>query len=98
MRLLWLNDAIDDLWEIRDYIAEENPAAADRVAMRLRSRLAILETHPYIGRLGRVTNTREFVFTGLPYIGIYQIDDKRQTVEILHIIHTSQLYTPDTEE
>ncbi len=98
MRLIWLDDAIGDLLDIHDYIAEENPAAAGRVAAGLQSRLTALETHPHIGRTGRVANTREFVFSSMPYIGVYQIDDERQTVEILHIIHTSRKYPPEPEK
>jgi toxin ParE1/3/4 len=95
MRLIWLDDAIGDLIAIRDYIAIESPASAAKIASQIQSRVMVLETHPHIGRAGRVAHTREFVFSGLPYIGVYRIDDERQTVEILYIIHTSKKYPPD---
>ena len=34
-RLIWSSDALDDLRAVRSYIAENNPAAASRVAAAL---------------------------------------------------------------
>ncbi len=94
MRLVWDDQALRDLVEIRRYIAERNPQAAERVAQRLRAALAYLPDRPRMGRTGRVPGTREFVFTDLPYIGVYRIDEGRDTLEILRIVHTARFYPP----
>jgi toxin ParE1/3/4 len=45
-----------------------------------------------MGRIGRSPETREFVFSDVPYIAIYRIDDERTSVEILRIMHTARRY------
>jgi toxin ParE1/3/4 len=95
VRLIWGEQARTDLMAIRRYIGRDDPAAAERVARQIRTRVLNLPGYPDIGRIGRAPNTREFVITGLPYIGIYRLDDKRETIEILRIVHSAQLYPPE---
>ena len=92
MLLIWHYNAVEDLAGIRDYIANDNPTAATRVAARIRTGLLTLTDYPRMGRPGRVPETREFVFADIPYIAVYHIDEDRRTLEILHIIHTAQFY------
>ena len=70
------------------YIANENPSAASRVAVTVEERLLLLTAHPDIGRKGLVPGTREFVFTGLPYLAVYLVTGKR--IEILRFFHAAQ--------
>lgn len=95
MRQIWHDNALEDLAEIRDYISSDNPGAASRVAARIRNGLLILKDHPLMGRSGRVPETREFIFADIPYIAVYRVDGDRQTLEILHVIHTARLYPPE---
>jgi addiction module RelE/StbE family toxin len=97
MRVVWTDDALDDLESIRSYIEEDSPAAAMRVLRRLRDALQRLADNPRMGRTGRVLETRELVFSNLPYIGVYRILEDADRIEILDIIHTSQDYPPATE-
>jgi toxin ParE1/3/4 len=94
MRVIWNDDALDDLEAIRDYIENSNPAAAERVFNRLLAGLQQLAFTPGIGRAGRVPETREFVFSDVPYIGIYRIETDPDRIEILNVLHTARDYPP----
>ena len=74
MRLNYTPEAIADLDNIHSYIAEDDSNAADRVIARILQSLTILETHPLVGRTGRIKDTREWSISGLPYIGVYIIN------------------------
>jgi toxin ParE1/3/4 len=87
-QLRWTTRALRRLEAIGDYIAKDSPAAADRVTDRLRTATQILVAHPAIGRVGRITGTRELIIADLPYIIPYMVTETG--VEILSIIHTSQ--------
>ena len=49
MRVRWTTDAADDLERICDYIAEDRPESARRVAQSVIERIGTLETFPNIG-------------------------------------------------
>lgn len=85
MILKWLEDAIHDLQALREYIAQDNPIAANRVAKRILNAVKVLSEQPGIGRHGRIPNTRELVVSGTPYIIPYQVKNNR--IEILRVFH-----------
>jgi toxin ParE1/3/4 len=87
MKIRWLEDSIKDLTALRQYIAQENPAAASRVAKRIIQSVNLLLDQPGIGRAGRVPNSRELVVTGTPFLVLYRI--KNNTIEILRILHSA---------
>ncbi|MBN9533845.1 MAG: type II toxin-antitoxin system RelE/ParE family toxin [Alphaproteobacteria bacterium] len=95
MRLTLNEEAGNDLETIREYIARDSPAAAGRVAAMLLSGLSLLANHPHLGRPGRVAGTREFVFSNLPYIGVYRVHENIGLIEVLRIVHTARYYPPD---
>jgi len=86
MRVVWTESAISDLISIREYIERDNPEAAERVALSILNSVEMLEANPKVGRLGRVTGTRELVIAKYPYIIPYRIRD--QQAELLRVIHT----------
>lgn len=88
MRIAWSRRAAAHLVAIRDYIEEDNPEAAERVARRIRDAVGRLAHQPLIGRPGRVRGTRELVITGTPYIAPYRI--KRGVVEMIAVFHGRQ--------
>ena len=67
MQLRWTEPATQDLDRIEEYISEENsPLIAIDVVLRVIETVeTVLSTHPRAGRIGRVTDTREFVVEGL---------------------------------
>jgi len=95
MRLEWSQQALAEIHEIWRYIAEHNPAAAERVRDRIVTALERLARRPLIGRIGRIPDTREFVFTDIPYVGIYDVDVKAQQITIMRVVHTARLYPPE---
>lgn len=87
MMIKWLEDAIYDLQALRQYIALNSPASADRVAHRIISVVGLLSAQANIGRRGRVPNTRELVISGTPYIIPYRV--KNSTIEVLRVFHSA---------
>jgi toxin ParE1/3/4 len=85
MRLIWTRRATLDLAEIRTYIARENPAAASRVAGRIRQAVAHLTDHPNLGRPGREPGTRELVIARTRYIVAYTLQE--EAVTVLAVVH-----------
>ena len=93
MKLVWLDAAESDIEEIFDYIVADNPEAALRVFETVRYSVSQLAVHPNLGRVGRVSRTRELVIRSLPYIVVYYLTDDE--VRILGVLHTSQRW-PDS--
>jgi toxin ParE1/3/4 len=51
MTILWSPEAIDDLTSLRAYIAEDNPAAARRIALHIIHNIEqLLPNNPQMGR------------------------------------------------
>ena len=67
MRIFWEEeDAEEDLGGIFDHILADNPEAALRVVDTIRQTVQMLIEYPYLGRSGRVADTRELVIPGTP--------------------------------
>jgi len=88
VRVRWVRSAVLDLRHVRDYIAADNPDAAERMGARIQSAVAMLARFPQLGRAGRAAGTRELVVAGTPYIAVYSVTTKR--VHILAIIHSAR--------
>lgn len=87
MQIRWLEEAILDLQRLHDYIQQDKPHAATKVAKHIYKAIDLLETQPYIGRAGRVPHTRELIVVGTPYIIPYRV--KREKIEILRVLHAA---------
>ena len=74
-----------DLVDIKSYIAQENPPAADRAITRILQSLEYLEDFPRLGRVGLLPDTRELSIIGLPYRAVYRIEG--DTVLVATIVH-----------
>ncbi|MGA7381797.1 MAG: type II toxin-antitoxin system RelE/ParE family toxin [Terriglobales bacterium] len=88
MRLRWTTPAAEDLYRIVQHIQEDHPSAAADVAKTIYDGCGTLRVFPRRGRAGRIPGTRELIFSGLPYIVVYEI--KEQSVEVLRIYHGAQ--------
>jgi toxin ParE1/3/4 len=89
MTPLWSPEAVDDLAAIRDFIAEDNPAAARETVLRILDLVeTVLTANPEIGRAGRVPGTRELVATGTPFVVPYRIVGT--TIQILRVYHAAR--------
>lgn len=91
MIINWLEDAVADLQIIREYIAENNPRAANNVAKRIINAVNLLSTQPGIGRQGRVPHTRELIISGTPFIVPYIVENN--TVTLLRVLHSTMQWS-----
>ncbi len=93
MKLRWTRLALQDLRHLHEYIAEDNPSAANRMVTRIQDATQRLKIHPQMGRPGRVQGTRELVIAGSPYIVVYILGDSE--IQIVAVIHSAMRW-PDT--
>jgi toxin ParE1/3/4 len=92
MQIVWTRKALRHLAAVQDYIEQDKPDAARRVAAAIRKAVTLLSEHPHIGRPGRKTGTRELV-SGTPYIVPYRV--RADSLTILAVLHGAQR-PPDT--
>ena len=84
----WTVPALHDLVAAGDSIAQENPEAAQRMASRVQEAVEHLREHPNLGRPGRLSDTKELVVSGTPFIAVYWI--KQGGIQILRLLHHAQ--------
>ncbi len=65
---------------IRDWIAEDDRAAADRVVSRIAQTAMMFGPFPLLGHAGQVKGTREFSVVGLPYVIVYAIASEAKSM------------------
>jgi addiction module RelE/StbE family toxin len=87
LRLEWKELARDDLNQIIEHIADDNPDAAATLADDIEAKAARLPEHPELYRAGRKKGTREMVVHP-NYIVIYRVQET--VVEILRVKHAAQ--------
>ena len=88
MKILWSPEAATDFAGIVDYIRQQNPSAADRVARAIFESVTSLESFADRGRTGRVKGSRELILPSLPFVVVYRVE--RHVVEIVRVLHGSQ--------
>lgn len=88
MKAVWTRWALRDLESLHAFISEDDPVAALRVVRRIQEAASVIGSHPEIGRLGRVPDTREFVIPNTPYIIVYRLS--RPSLEVVAVIHGAQ--------
>ncbi|MEC4592963.1 MULTISPECIES: type II toxin-antitoxin system RelE/ParE family toxin [Nitrospirillum] len=87
VKLIWTRSATVNRKQIREYIAQENLAAALTLDDLFSKRAILLAKHHGAGRPGRVAGTRELVIHP-NYIMIYQVAG--DTVRILRLLHAAR--------
>jgi toxin ParE1/3/4 len=95
MRLVWREDALDDLDRIVLYIGRHNLDAGFRMQALIEASAERLAEHPYMFRTGRLPGTREAVVHP-NYILVYRVG--ADTVEIVNVLHTRRQYPPASPE
>jgi len=88
----WSQSALDDLDNIKKYIAEENPHEAIHVLDEIESASSVLGAFPFSGKTGRVKGTRELVTKKVHYTIIYETSGHNAMV--LRIVRQSQQWPP----
>jgi addiction module RelE/StbE family toxin len=93
MQLRWSPAAAEDLFRIIEYIRQENPAAAQRIAKAIYDSAGSLKSFPTKGRTGRVEGTRELPLPPLPFVVVYRV--LKDLVEIANVVHGAQKWPPE---
>lgn len=93
-RVVWARPALEDVQEIRTYIARDSPRYARRVAERLFATVDRLHRHPLSGRvvpeLGQPT-VREVIEP--PYRIVYRV--RAETLEVVAVVHSARQFPAD---
>ena len=84
----WTRRAHRHLQAVWEYVAADNPTTAEELVQQIWDSIAILATHPLLGRVGRIEGSRELVVPGTPYIVGYDL--RNDSVRILAIVHSSR--------
>jgi toxin ParE1/3/4 len=88
VRLVFAEPAARDLDDIIDYIAFDDPRAAEKVYRAVVTAATRLGDFPNIGHAGRVPGTRELSVTSLPYIIVYEVGG--EAITVLAIFHAAR--------
>ena len=91
MKLVWTRLAAADRREIREYIAQDNPAAALALDELFSEKAGRLVDHSGLGRPGRVAGTRELV-AHQNYILVYDVAG--DLLRVLRVLHAAKQWPP----
>lgn len=83
VEIVWAPLAILRLQQIRAYVAQDKPEAAERLAMRIVAIVETLRSHPRLGRAGAEPGLRELVVGGTPYIVGYELERDQVTINMI---------------
>lgn len=90
----WSRPAAADFHALIVRIRADNPAAARRIAERIKARVSGLVEMPRIGRCGRVKDTRELVISDTPFIIIYELVGDEDDVVVLRALRGRRAWPP----
>ncbi|HEX2257220.1 MAG TPA: type II toxin-antitoxin system RelE/ParE family toxin [Afifellaceae bacterium] len=91
MRVRFSAAAIADVKAIREYIAKDDPQAAERVLRRIGGVVDLLRDFPLLGHKGTVPGTFEILVPRLPYIIVYEFGSAEGAgIVVLRVFHGAQ--------
>jgi toxin ParE1/3/4 len=88
MRVHWTVPALAAMEDLQDYIAQDSPVAAGRVAARITEAINGLVSFPLRGRPGRVSGTFELVIPRTSYTAAYRL--RGNFIEVIAVLHQAQ--------
>lgn len=89
-QVIWTESSLDDLSQIADYIALDDPQAARRLVRRVFAKAALLQDFPEIGPIPRdLPNTRYRHLVIKPLRLFYRIEDA--TIFVIYIMRSERL-------
>ena len=91
MKVRWSPEAEQDRWEITDYIAADNPAAAEKISRLFDRALDRIGRFPLSAREGLVPNSRELI-PHPSYRIVYEI--RGDTIWVAALFHTARQWPP----
>jgi plasmid stabilization system protein ParE len=92
MRIVWTEEALDDLAEIvAHYEAEASATTAEMIAGRIVSQVEALPPFPErIRSSDRIRGARELVISGLPFVAFIKLES--DAIVVLNIVHTARRF------
>ena len=96
MKVRWTPEAEQDRADVWEYIAADNPSAADWMDQLFGDAVAKLADFPMLGHAGRILGTRELI-PHERYQLVYEIETDGTTVWVLALVHTSRQWPPVKE-
>jgi toxin ParE1/3/4 len=90
VKLVFDDQALADLENIFNWIAQDSPAIAKSVVDRLFSSTESLISFPFMGHVGHDPGTFEWVVPRLPYIVVYEVDQTQERVIVTAVLHGAQ--------
>jgi toxin ParE1/3/4 len=88
MKVVWSRRAVRHLIHLREFIEKDSEQNAALIASRIVKAVDLLESHPEIGRPGRIIGTRELVVPDTRYIIPYRV--RRERLELIAVFHGRQ--------
>ncbi len=87
-KVIWDDEAIEELGQIVRYIAEDNPTAARRMGETILNKAGMLGSFPQLGNVFRKLNRDDVREISVPpYRIIYHVRDADRSVRILKVWH-----------
>jgi toxin ParE1/3/4 len=98
MKVVFDDEALDDLRRIFADIAHDNPTAAQGLIERIFDKTERLTTPELVrmGRPGLDSGTRELI--EYPYIIVYEVHEDRGEVVVLYVVHGARDRKPRSGE
>lgn len=98
MTVTWSLRARRELAAQRRHIAQTQPDAAARLALRIVAATDRLATYPHLGRTALWDATgrlREMPVAGTPFVVLYTIEEAAATIVIVRVLHGAQRRGPE---
>lgn len=87
-RIVWLEQAKQDLYDIVFYLIDKAPLVAIGIQEEFDKQLIMLEEFPCISQENvHFDDVFDFKIIGLPYVVVYKVFSESRTVEILTVLH-----------
>ena len=86
--VLGRHGALAPLFASQEHIEKDAEQSAALVAGRSLEAVDLLESHPELGRPGRLVGTRELIVAGTPYIIPYRV--RGESLELIAVFHGRQ--------
>jgi toxin ParE1/3/4 len=80
----WSETALRQLEAVRQFVEQDKPIAAFRLAYRIRNSTNILANFPDAGRVGPALGTRQWAIPGTRYIANYTVVGNEVRILSLH--------------
>ncbi|MDR2000035.1 MAG: type II toxin-antitoxin system RelE/ParE family toxin [Zoogloeaceae bacterium] len=93
MKVLWSTQAKRQRRAVWNYIAADNPRAANHMDELFEAAANRLAVHPKMGKIGEIPDTRELI-PHKSYRMVYRITE--DTIWIVTLIHTAREWLPST--